>query len=139
MSLSCLVFITDRTLSDQPSHVSIVFYGDHTCMIGHVGILSSFCDKPHSLLSIMIVQFQFWRRLHLYDQSRHFPFALCLRSYPIESVMIVQFHFRHKADLYDRLRCCPFLCSLYHTLVWLVKLLSYLLFMIDRILFDRSF
>lgn len=53
--LSCLVLLINHTLSNWSWQFSAVFYIEHTCMTGHVIVLSGFRDKLLLLWSIMIV------------------------------------------------------------------------------------
>ena len=69
MSLSCLTFIIARTLFNRSSQYNILFYREHTYMIGHVVVLSIFHERPHLVQSIMIIQFLFRCKSHLYNYS----------------------------------------------------------------------
>lgn len=51
-----LFFVIHRTLSDQSQQLGIAFYGDHTCMISCVIVVSAFCDRPHSIQLVMKLQ-----------------------------------------------------------------------------------
>lgn len=50
-----------------------IFIIDRTYTISHVLVLSNYLDRPHCVWSVMVVQFQFWCRSHLFDQSCHCP------------------------------------------------------------------
>ena len=80
--LSCLVFVTNCTRFDRSMQLSFFLYVlyfyffsvDHIYTISHIVVLSSFHHSRHLILSVLIVQFCFWCRPLLYDQSRCCPF-----------------------------------------------------------------
>ena len=71
MSLSCLVFITDCTSLIVYDYSILFFCIDYTLTINHVIVLSCFRQISHLVRSVIVAQFCFRHRPHLYDQSRH--------------------------------------------------------------------
>ena len=121
-SRCCLVyfFVIDRIIFDW-WQLSYDFSIDCTCTINHIVVLSSLHHRSSTIKIDMIFLFHFWRSAYLYDWSRR-----CLVS-----LSSLKTH-------------CPISLEssiLYYvkiTLVWLVMSLSYLLFVMDTILFDQS-
>ena len=81
-SLSYLVFIIDHTRLDKPRQFSFIFIVDQIYTISHVVVLSGFHHRPNLTLLIMAVQFHFWHRPHLYNQSRSYPILFSSQSAP---------------------------------------------------------
>ena len=121
-------------------------------MIDHIVVLSGFRDRPHLVLSVMAVQFQFQSILHLYDQSCRCPICTSLQTITCQIGYDNSISFLHKANLYDWSHHCPFssLSQTAHYLINLdtsvsysvevtpiqsITLLSCLPFMIDCLLF----
>ena len=72
--LSYLVFITDRTRSNRLQQFNFAFSINHNNTIGHIVVLFSFRHKLHPIIQVLTVQFRFWCRPHLYNQSCRFAF-----------------------------------------------------------------
>ena len=72
-------------LPDQSQQSSFIFGTNCTCIIGHVVLLSCFHHRQHLVLSITIVQYHFWGRLHPYYWSRH-----CSVSFFIDRTLLDQ-------------------------------------------------
>ena len=106
-SLSYLIFVINRTWSNQSWYLNIVFGIDHTYTIGHVVALSGFHDRPYPIQSIMTTQFHFRSRLHVEDRSHR-----C-------------------SSWFDRSWQLSFVLGVF-TLIWSIMSFSYLVFVIDR-------
>ena len=61
------------TLSDRSCHCPISFHHRPHRMIILVVVLSGLCDRLHIVWSVMIGQFWFRCRSHLYDNPCHYP------------------------------------------------------------------
>ena len=70
-SLSCLVFVTTCNRSDRSRQFGIVFKVECTYTINRVVVLSGFHHRLHPIRSVMIVQYHFQSRTHLYNLSSH--------------------------------------------------------------------
>ena len=64
-------FVIDYTWSYQSWQLSIIFSIDISYTTGHVIVLFGFHDSLHLIRLVMITQFFFQHRLHLYDRSHH--------------------------------------------------------------------
>ena len=115
-----MVLITDHTWSNHSQKLSFIFSVDHTYTIGHIIVLSSFHQIPHSIWLVTTVQYHFRHRLHLSYWSCCCPLWFSSDITP-DSIS-------HGGSL---------LVSTYTTFVWSVTSLSYLVFIIDHTQSDR--
>lgn len=105
--LAYLFFVTIDTRFDRSRQFSMVFYIDHTYIIGHV--LSYLVFITYYTWFDQSRQFSiiFLRRPYLYGRSHRYPvcFLSLISPHPIDHDN--QFHFLRRPDLYDLSCRCP--------------------------------
>lgn len=155
MLLSYLIFMIYHILSDRSWPFNFDFAVDRTCMISHIVTLSSLRHKSYPIKSVMTVQFCFWSKAKLYNQSHQFLIYSTSYTAHYSIGLDNSVSYSMKITLYDWWHCCPiwfswlttsFMISHENSIpisvqtisIWLVMLLSCLVFVIDHTLSDRS-
>ena len=82
--LSCLIFVTDNTRSDQSRWLNFIFDENRTCMVKHVVFLSGLGNISHLVRQVLIVQFRLHRRPHLQNWSCHCPIQFSSQTAPYQ-------------------------------------------------------
>ena len=111
---SCPIFIINYTRSYVSWQLNFVFGVDRSYTISHVIVLSSFHHKSRLVWLVMITQFHFRHRPHLYDQSHQCRVWFLLQTTP------------GQIDLDSSVSILA-----WATLIWLVMSLSHLVFIIN--------
>lgn len=93
-------FIIDHTQSDRSRQFYIIFSISQTYMIGQVIDLSDFHHKLHLVRQVLIVQYSFRHKSHLYDWSSHCPVWFSLEIIPGLLVMATQYRFQYTPHLW---------------------------------------
>ena len=120
-SLSLLVFVIHRILSDRSWQFNLDFGINHTYTISHIVVLPGLHHRPYPIGTIIIVHFWFWCRVDLYNQPRHYTI--------LSSSLIAHCLINLESKVSYSMEITP---------IQSVTSLSCLLFMMDRILSDMS-
>ena len=155
MLLSYLVFIIECTQSDRSQKLSFVFGIDCIYTITRIVVLYGFHHSRHLIRLVMIVQYRFRHKPHLYNQSSHCPLQFLSQTTPVWSVMTVHYRFHCRSHMYNHSPHCPLWFSSHTTpdqigldnsvsispqtkLIRSITSLSYLVFITKHTQFDQS-